>query len=241
MKLNLLAVATASMVLAALLVSCKNSETAPETAMPNGEFIYNVPCKVVNIHQELDGQSILFLWLHGGVHDVAKHDLFEFNHLDCCAADDSVLNYLQKKNIKAIALFPVCHRAGVDHPVHWRDCWGDVKRIIDDYVDKGLVDTNRIYLAGSSDGGVGTWDYAQMHPELFAVAMPMSCSVPHKVTIPVYFFNTSDEDDTTADVEELKAQGCDITFKHCPQYKHGGDAAECTEEFLDKFFSYRKN
>ena len=76
MKHKLLAIATASMAAVALLVSCKNSETAPEKAMPNGEFIYNVPCKVVNIHQELDGQSILFLWLHGGVHDVAKHDLF---------------------------------------------------------------------------------------------------------------------------------------------------------------------
>ncbi len=28
--------------------------------MPEGEFIYNIPCKVVNIHQEKEGKSLLF-------------------------------------------------------------------------------------------------------------------------------------------------------------------------------------
>lgn len=67
------------------------------SAMSNGEFVYNLPCKVVNIHQEQEGKSLLFIWLHGGVHDRKMHDLFEMNHLDCCAADDSVLNYLRER------------------------------------------------------------------------------------------------------------------------------------------------
>lgn len=228
-----------------LLVSCGGSKTEKQNSLQsleNGEFIYNLPCKVVNIHQEKEGKSILFLWLHGGVHDTAKHNLFGFNHLDCCAADDSVLNYLQKKNIKAVALFPVCHKSELDHPVAWRDCYDDVKHIIDDYVNKDLIDTNRIYLAGSSDGGVGTWDYVETHGDLFAVAMPMSCGRPRKTSIPVYFFNTDSEDDCTELVKELVDEGNEIYYRHCAEYKHGGDAAECTEEFLDKFFSYtRKN
>ena len=67
--------------------------------MPEGEFVYNLPCKVVNIHQEQEGKSLLFVWLHGGVRDRQRHDLLDStpidcsSHLDCCAADDSVLNY----------------------------------------------------------------------------------------------------------------------------------------------------
>ena len=61
-----------------LLVSCGGSKTEKQNSLQsleNGEFIYNLPCKVVNIHQEKEGKSILFLWLHGGVHDTAKHNL----------------------------------------------------------------------------------------------------------------------------------------------------------------------
>lgn len=205
----------------------------------NGTFVYNLPCKVVNIHQEKPGKSILFLWLHGGVHDVAKHDLFAFNHLDCVAADDSILNYLQKKDIKAVALFPVCHRAVDPKPIAWRDCYYEIKNIIDDYAEKGLIDTSRIYLAGSSDGGTGTWDFVETHPEVFAVAMAQSCGRPRETKIPVFFFNTSSEHDCTAEVEKLASRNL-ITYKYCADQKHGGDSAECTEEFLDKYFSYHK-
>lgn len=37
--------------------------------LPEGESTYNLPCKVVNIHQEKEGISILFIWLYGGVYD----------------------------------------------------------------------------------------------------------------------------------------------------------------------------
>lgn len=237
-------VALAEAVLAsALLVCCSplRSVRNDVPSAPEGEFVYNVPCKVVNIHQEKPGKSIMFLWLHGGVHDTAKHDLFGFNHLDCCAADDSVLCYLQKKGIKAVCLFPVCHRAVLGTPIHWRDCFDDVKAIMDAYIDKGMIDTDRIYLAGSSDGGVGTWDYVEAHSELFAVAMPMSCGHPRKTELPVFFFNTSDEYDCTEEMNALHAEGYgNIVYKFCADQKHGGDAAECTEEFLDKYFSFTR-
>ena len=229
----------AALLALSILTSCSGKGASEGNLnLPNGEFIYNLPCKVVNIHQEKEGKSIVFLWLHGGVHDVSKHDLFGFNHLDCCAADDSVLNYLQKKDIKAVALFPVCHKAGVEHPIAWRDCFDDVKSIIDDYAEKDLIDTNRIYLAGSSDGGVGTWDYVESHGDMFAVAMAQSCCRPRKTPITVYFFNTASEEDCSEPVKELTDQGYDIHYKFCSEVKHGGDAAQCTEEFLDKFFSY---
>ena len=208
--------------------------------LPEGEFTYNLPCKVVNIHQEKEGKALLFIWLHGGVGDRKMHNLLDFNHLNCCAADDSVLNYLQEKNIKSIALFPICHKAQVANCVTWRDCYYEVMKMIEDYVNKGFVDSTRIYLAGSSDGGTGTWDFLERDESPFAAAMPMSCANPRKTSIPVYFFNTKREPDCTDRVNELNKQGSKIEYKHCPQYGHGGDSAECTFEFLDRFFSNKR-
>lgn len=236
-------IAVAVLVLTVMAGSCsgpKKTAAAPES-IPEGEYVFNLPCKVIGINQDKPGKSIMFLWLHGGVADVSKHSLFEFNHLDCVAADDSIVNYLTKRGIKAIALFPVCHRASVQHAVSWYDCYSDVKAIMDAFIDKGLVDTDRIYLAGSSDGGVGTWDFVEHYPDYFAVAISQSCSRPHKTTVPVYFFNTASERDATEAVKELTDQGCPIYYKRCPDVKHGGDSKECTEEFLDKYFSYRRS
>ena len=163
--------------------------------------------------------------------------LFEMNHMDCCAADDSVLNYLREKNMKAIALFPICHKAEVGNCVTWKDCYGDVMRMIRDYVDKGIVDRDRIFLAGSSDGGTGTWDFLQMSEHIFAAAMPMSCGNPRRATIPVYFFNTQQEPDCTHLVRELNQQGSTIEYKRSSARWHGRDDIECTQLFLDRFFT----
>lgn len=221
-----------------LLTACSSSKEL--TSLPEGEFTYNVPCRVININQDKPGKSIVLLWLHGGVRDIAKHNFFAFNHIDCVDADERIVKYLKESGTKAIALFPVCHKSWQKEPVAWRDCYDDVKHIIDDYINKGLVDEKRIYVTGSSDGGVGTWDYAEKHPEMFAAAISMSCSSPRKVDIPIYFFNTRSEKDCTAKVEELVKQGVNVKYKYCPQYKHGGDAAECTPELLKEFFSHTK-
>ena len=228
----------------AMLVGC-NSKTDVQhktlkvhdtlTVLPEGEFTYNLPCKVVNINQEKEGKSMLFIWLHGGVKDRLSHE--QFLHLHHACADDSVLKYLYEKGKKAIVLFPLCHKAENVNCVSWKECYYDVKHMINDYVNKGIVDSSRIYLAGASDGGNGTWDYLEMDKKTFAAAMPMSCNNPRKSSIPVYFFNTRSENDCTSEVNKLNQQGCFIKYKHCPQYKHGGDGAECTMEFLDAFFS----
>lgn len=227
--------------------ACDNKKIEPNqdhdtiVVMPNGEFTYNLPCKVVNINQETEGKSLLFIWLHGGVCDRSLHDFVGFNHLQCSSADDSVLNYLQGKGLKSVVLFPICHKAEIVNCVTWKECYADVKNIIDDYVNKGIVDPERIYLAGSSDGGDGTWDFLEINEKLFAAAMPMSCGNPRKASIPVYFFNTKSEPDCTDKVNLLNNDGCKIEYKYCPQYEHGGDGAECTHEFLDRFFAIKNN
>jgi dienelactone hydrolase len=147
---------------------------------------------------------------------------------------------LKESGTKAVALFPVCYKANLTETIRWTDCYNDVKHIIDDYANKGLIDTTRIYVTGSSDGGRGAWDYAEMHPDVFAAAISMSCSSPRPVSIPVYFFSTASEGDCTARVDELVEQGINIKYKYCPDQKHGGDAIECTPELLKEFFSHTK-
>ena len=224
----------------AVMLLCSACNNNKNVVLPAGEFTYNLPCRVVNINPEKSGKAIVLLWLHGGVHDYKLHDFFSFNHLDCCKADEMIVDYLKDNGIKAIALFPVCHKSNNPNAVAWKDCYDDIKHIIDDYANKGLIDTKRIYVTGSSDGGVGAWDFAEQHPEMFAAAISMSCSSPRKVDIPVYFFNTRSERDCTAKVEELVKQGVKVKYKYCPQYKHGGDAEECTPALLKEFFSHKK-
>lgn len=45
--------------------------------------------------------------------------------------------------------------------------------IIIDFTEKYSVDMNRIYIAGQSMGGYGTWRMAADYPELFAAAVPL--------------------------------------------------------------------
>lgn len=205
-------------------------------------FTYNLPCRVIRINPQKEGKALLFLWLHGGVHDFKSHSYNkETNHWNNCAADDSIIHYLQSKNIKAIALLPMCHKADKNSCVAWSDCYDDVHQMIEEYVVNGLVDPERIYVAGASDGGRGTWDYVAEHPELFAAAISLSCSEPRVTRVPIYFFNTASETDCTQLVNKLKQQGSNILrYQYCPQFKHGGDAAMCDKELLDEFFSHKR-
>lgn len=218
----------------------RQSSAGGRPALAADTFTFNLPCRVINIHPELPGEAVLFLWLHGGVHDKKIHSYWTHpNHWDNCAADDSIIGYLRRHNIKAVALLPMCHRADRDGCIAWRDCWDDVKVMIDDLVSRGLVDPKRVYLAGSSDGGRGTWDYAAEHPEVFAAAISMSCSEPRMVSIPVYFFGTASEMDCSQRVEELRREGATIArYEYCKEFRHGGDAARCDDALLTEFFGH---
>lgn len=217
-------------------------DTVWVAAMPADTLTYNLPCQVISIHPEKPGKALLFLWLHGGVRDRKIHSYFKHpNHYDYCAADDSVIHYLRRHDIKAIALLPMCHKADSTQCVYWDACYDDVKHMIDNLVNKGLVDARRIYVAGSSDGGMGAWNYVAHHPEMFAAAISMSCSEPQMTSVPTYFYNTADEKDCTQQVADLKRKGANILdYRHCPQLRHGGDATLCTDELLTEFFSHKK-
>lgn len=210
-----------------------------------GLFIYNLPCSIQYIHPEMPGKAIFVLWLHGGVRDQKAHNfLNDNNHIDKYRnfAYNKIANYLMNTGTKAIFIAPLCHKAEIPHCVSWRDCDQDITRIIQDYKNKGLIDEKRIYIAGCSDGAVGTWDYIEKHPDWFAAAMAFSCGGASlkKTTIPVYFSNTKNEGDLTGAIQRLNANGANIRYVHYPNLPHGWDEKEVTDDYLETFFSHHK-
>lgn len=208
-----------------------------DTVSIGGSFIYNLPCKVEYIHPEKSGKAILLFWLHGGVHDQPAHNLLNAanNHIDQWrnTAHNAFSEYLKSNDIKAVYVTPICHKAEVNHCVRWIDCWNDIEKIMDDYVDCGIVDESRIYIAGCSDGGAGVWDFIEYHGNRLAAAMSFSCGSPRMTTVPVYYSSTSAEGDKTSIVNDMKAKGANIQYTFVPG-KHGED------EKLTLFGSYLK-
>ena len=210
--------------------------------MTAGEYIYNIPCKVIVVHPELEGKALLMLWLHGGVHTPKAFTLLDSTSCSrYTTVPDTMKSYFERTGTKAIMLLPVCKHANTTDLQTWPDCWVDVKTMIDAYVDKGLVDKSRIYVSGSSDGGTGTWQYVAQHPDVFAAGIALSSSrYQENTTIPVWWFTTADEADCTEKAKQLKASGIQVEYKHCGDAKHGGDQREITDELMDKLLSIKK-
>lgn len=212
-----------------------------EQQCPDGIFTYNLPCKIDYINQDQPGKAILVFWLHGGVHDQTSHDLLsDYNHIDQYrnVGYNGTRDYLHNSKTKAIYIAPICHKAISKNCVRWIDCEKEIKHIIDDYSTKGIIDEKRVYLLGSSDGGSGTWDFVEKHPDWFAAAMPMSCFSARKTSVPVYFHSTKKEGDASTIVNSLNAQGCNIHYQYHGDVGHGGDEKSCNEENLKMLFSH---
>ena len=205
---------------------------------PDIEFTYNLPCKVHNINTELPGKAILVFWLHGGVRHQDWHDFSAENHMAWVKADEYIISYLEQAKEKAVFIIPICHKANKKDCVAWIDCAYDFKQMIDDYVNNELVDRNRVYIIGSSDGGAGVWDLAEQHGDWFAAGMPLSCSRARKTSIPMYWHSTQSEGDQTAQASNLNSHGCKIEYEYHPDVSHGGDEIACQD--LSRLLSHIK-
>ncbi|MEL4455852.1 dienelactone hydrolase family protein [Lutimonas vermicola] len=102
------------------------------------------------------------------------------------------------------------------------------------------VDSDKVVITGYSDGGNGSWFFAQFYSNLFAASIPMATSYdtfknPGKINIPLYVIHGSEDDlfpleMTQAFVEESIAAGSDITFVVADGLVHN---EPCT--YLDEF------
>ncbi len=98
----------------------------------------------------------------------------------------------QSTNYPAIVIFPQCptddtwaqqeysrnYKKDINvfkFPKQSEPTWAmsTVMALIDEYVQRGNVDTTRMYLSGLSMGGMGTFELLARRPELFAAATPI--------------------------------------------------------------------
>ena len=116
---------------------------------------------------------------------------------------------------------------------HEKEFWDDriVMELVDETVRKYKIDKSRIYLAGLSRGGYGTWRLAMNNSDKFA-AMIVVCAASSPTVyarwikdIPVWIFHG--EKDETVPVSEsikmadaLKAQGANIKLTLYPDAGH---------------------
>lgn len=65
-------------------------------------------------------------------------------------------------------------RTGSRADRQWYKNAAELARIIDQVIAQNQVDRNRVYLAGLSRGGIGTWGTAKRFPEKFAAIIPVA-------------------------------------------------------------------
>lgn len=95
------------------------------------------------------------------------------------------------------------------------------------------VDTNKIAVTGYSNGGNGSWFYAETQPEIFSAAIPMASSYntfdvdgdPRLIETPLYVIHGEDDelfpvDSTENWVNATQSVGTDVTFVIAPGLTH---------------------
>jgi predicted peptidase len=88
-----------------------------------------------------------------------------------------------------------------------------------------FIDENKVVITGYSDGGNGSWFYAQYYSDLFSAAIPMASSynsvgsdgIVPKIDIPLYVIHGENDDlfplaQTEEWVNQSKNAGSSIEF-----------------------------
>lgn len=132
-----------------------------------------------------------------------------------------------------------------------------VLAILDDVKRTYAVDTNRVYIAGHSMGGYGTWSIGPRHADLFAAGAAMAGGIfvggkdgdgklivasgilPNLRNLPFWFFNSTDDKQVRPDssiraaelLEGMKKDygAFDFVFKKYTDIGHGLPKEGCSE------------
>ena len=116
--------------------------------------------------------------------------------------------------------------------------WNDIPNqnkilTLTDLVKTNLpVDQNKVVVTGYSDGGNGSWFFAQYYPEYFSAAIPVASSyntqrpaVSAKINIPVYAIHGSEDQLFNVDITQNFVNatidaGSDVEFVIAPGLEH---------------------
>lgn len=154
-------------ILALLSMLCWGETFAQEITFSKETFWdgdITLPYRKANI-SGLDDKASLVVYLHGGS---SKGDDNETQMQE--PGIDAISTWLYENNRKAIMLVPQCPT-----DKSWLGTMQDaIVRLLQTYIDRGVVDANKVYILGGSMGGTGTWNMLSNHPGFFAAAMPVA-------------------------------------------------------------------
>jgi len=98
-----------------------------------------------------------------------------------------------------------------------------VLAVLEDVKRSFVVDTNRVYLAGHSMGGFGTWSAGTHHADLFAALSSgaggnlVQNALPNLKNTPIWFYHSKDDNVVKADWDiETAEQLAKLKAKHGP-------------------------
>jgi predicted peptidase len=107
----------------------------------------------------------LILWLHGAG-SVGGDNFKQISGASLRGTHTWIAPAVQAKH-PAFVLAPQSHGGGWDQEMPL------VLGVLDLLKKEFNIDPSRIYIAGQSMGGFGTWDYITARPDLFAAAIPL--------------------------------------------------------------------
>ncbi len=129
--------------------------------------------------------------------------------------------------------------------------FASLKELIDSYLSRGDVDTDRVYIMGLSMGGMGTYDMVCRFPDVFAAAIPICGTVnasrlaaAKKVKFRIFHGDADDVvpvDGSRNAYRALKAAGADVEYIEFPGCNHGSwNPAFNYPDFMKWLFSQHK-
>ena len=142
-------------------VSAQEIEFSKETFINN---VMTLPYRKATI-PGLGDKASLVIYLHGGS---SKGNDNETQMQE--PGINSIASWLSANNRKAIMIVPQCPTDKA-----WLGSTQDVLvALLKTYIDRGVVDVDKVYIFGGSMGGTGTWGMLSNHSYLFAAAMPVA-------------------------------------------------------------------
>ncbi len=207
----------------------------------------------------------LVLFLHGAG-ERGNDNEAQLKHGGKLFADSTM-----RQQFPAIVVFPQCPQEGwwarITRDPNNKDSLGSfrfvsdqpigkslelVNQLLDNLAASGSVNTKKIYLAGLSMGGMGTFELLWRKPNFFAAAIPIcGGGDPQKVTIyarkfPIWIFHGAS--DPTVPVSNsrlmnnaLKAAGAKVKYTEYPGVGHNSwDNAFAEASLLPWLFSQKK-
>ena len=208
-----------------------------------------------NVHYSYGGDSLLYRSLKPEKIERGKrYPLVIYLHNAGLKGSDNVtqlregsemfLNPVNRERYPSFVIFPQCPKGewwaydrmprNFDALPYTREMtrpMAIVKEIIDKYLAMPEVDKGRVYVMGTSMGGVGTFDIVSRFPEIFAAAVPMCGAIAEdhlSNAQGVSFRIFHGDSDPTVPVEcsrrayrELRAAGVKVEYIELPGAKHG--------------------